>query len=876
MDVTLWQRAESVLDAALAVGPADRGAVIAAACAGDEQLEEAVETLLREDDAPGADPAPEDLSGTVLGGYELVARIGSGATGVVYRARQGVLDREVALKVLRARRRSGGTAGPSWSQRERFVATARMLARLDHSGIVTLHDLQTDGERVFFTMELVKGQDFGQIAAAVRRRDRSLRSALLALLQACHAIEAAHHHLLHRDLKPAHIRYAKNGVVKVVDWGAALPRRAAARKRPGPSDASAASGDDFDQLRDVLVAAQRAAGTRPYMAPEQERGEPLSPATDVYSIGVILYQLVTGHPSLDGELDYGDRWRLRVRGAPRELVSICAVATHPKARKRYQSMSALADDLERFLAGEVVSAHPIGLLGRFAKLSARHRRVTAAATVVLAVIVGLVAYVGITTYQHGRTEALLLASALPAEVRGAREELSRIESQLPPEEWEMGHAAALASWLQRYESLGERVVSLATTAPATFVLPRTARAHQGHDDQAWLERRRVDLQDRIRANHVRGSRFDRAAAIQRAQELERVEKQLRWLSNSSALANEGRAPQLSRDLLAFPPRLREVREDLEWARGARRMTVEQWAEDWDRAIAAVGSRDAYGGLELPAQVGLVPLGEDPGSGLQEFWHPRSGAKPTRGTDGRLRLDAESGLVFVLVPPGTFIMGTDRKDSSAQPGPVTLTAFFLSKYEMTQGQWERLSHGERPSRGEPHPLHPVDAVSWDRCRRLLRRHGLVLPTEAQWEYACRGGTATEWWAGAHAVVEVANLADETARAAGAKWPALDRADGADGYVQHAPVDELLPNPYGLHHIQGNVWEWCRDWFNYYDVEPRRGDGLRPGADRPFRINRGGGFDSGAASAERSARNSSSSDTARDSIGLRPARPVVSAP
>ncbi|MBI4880854.1 MAG: SUMF1/EgtB/PvdO family nonheme iron enzyme [Planctomycetes bacterium] len=166
-------------------------------------------------------------------------------------------------------------------------------------------------------------------------------------------------------------------------------------------------------------------------------------------------------------------------------------------------------------------------------------------------------------------------------------------------------------------------------------------------------------------------------------------------------------------------------------------------------------------------MGLVPIGRDPDSGLWEFWHVQTGEKPARDEQGRLVLTGQTGMVFVLIPAGTFWMGaqamdpegrnydpeaegneSDKDDCAVQ---VSLDAFLLSKCEMTQGQWQRFP-GSNPSYYSPGSkiagkattlLHPVEQVSWEECAGLLGRLGLVLPTEAQWECACRAGTDTPW-------------------------------------------------------------------------------------------------------------------------------------
>jgi formylglycine-generating enzyme required for sulfatase activity len=326
----------------------------------------------------------------------------------------------------------------------------------------------------------------------------------------------------------------------------------------------------------------------------------------------------------------------------------------------------------------------------------------------------------------------------------------------------------------------------------------------------------------------------------------------------------------------------DVERRLAFARTVRTRTI--GAPQWAEAIASIASLaecPQYGGLVLAPQEGLVPIGRDPGSGLWEFWDVATGERPERDADGYMRVTEGMGLVFVLLPGGRFHMGAVRPsparplgssnvdpraqlDESGQSGPVTVAAFFLSKYEMTQGQWLRCV-GENPSGNQGsdesrvrQPLTcPVEQVSWEICDRVLTRLGLVLPTEAQWEYACRAGTTLVWYTG--------NDPESVSGAAHAEEPEGDRP---------APVGGYRPNAFGLHDVIGNVYEWCRDWYVPYSVPVRGGDGLRqaPSGLRKVRVLRGGDWGSDSKNLRSAARFQASAQFRLESLGVRPARPV----
>ena len=359
-----------------------------------------------------------------------------------------------------------------------------------------------------------------------------------------------------------------------------------------------------------------------------------------------------------------------------------------------------------------------------------------------------------------------------------------------------------------------------------------------------------------------------------------------------------------RDLQAFTDAdagtLADVRNRLEFARTVRQRTLydDTVREKWKEAIEQISDVDecpAYDGLELEAREGLMPIGRDPDSGLWEFAHLQSGRPAERGADGKLGIDDATGLVFVLIPGETFRMGAvlpvgDRAAGSPNVDPhatrieypdheIRLAPFFMSKYEMTQGQWQRFT-SKNPSfysagrtfGGQTFTLHnPVENVTWEACGETLRRLGLMLPTEAQWEYATRGGTTTVWWTGndVKSLENAANIADSYYKSHGAKDTDLHSPEIDDGHFAHAPIGAYRANGFGLHDVVGNVWEWCRDGFDSYARPVRAGDGLREAPDAPGHVYRGGGFNLPARYTRSALRFNGESGFSHVSVGVRPA-------
>ncbi|HEY2378959.1 MAG TPA: serine/threonine-protein kinase [Gemmatimonadaceae bacterium] len=290
--------------------------------------------------------------------YAIGDRIGEGGMGAVYLAHDRELDRDVALKVLR-------TPVPSEEECARIIREARILASLEHPGIVPVHDVGTllDG-RLFYVMKRVRGERFDDYA----RGNRPLSELLRAFLQVCDAVAFAHSAgVIHRDLKPQNVMLGAFGEVLVLDWGVAKARNMTALS-PNPSDSANAT----------------AAGTPGYMAPEQLHGAS-DERVDVFGLGGILcFVLTRHHPGGD----QSPTWR----DVPAALHAICdrARATDPAAR--YQSVSALAADIANYLDALPVAAHREGLLERIRRVGARHR------TAILLVLAYLVVRVALLVF----------------------------------------------------------------------------------------------------------------------------------------------------------------------------------------------------------------------------------------------------------------------------------------------------------------------------------------------------------------------------------------------------------------------------------------------------------------------------------------------
>ncbi|WP_165226117.1 serine/threonine-protein kinase [Aquisphaera insulae] len=327
-----------------------------------------------------------------------------GGHGEVFVARDEELNREVALKRLQPR-----YAGRA-DHRARFLVEAEVTGRLEHPGIVPVYSLGADADgRPFYAMRLVRGETFQAAIDAFHRADLpphgrtlGLRKLIGRLIDACQAIAYAHSRgVLHRDLKPSNVMLGGFGETLIVDWGLARARGA---ESPGDRPAEDPEGPLIASTSGASETAEGAlSGTPAFMSPEQASGASsrIGPATDVYGLGAILYVLLTGRMPLGegqspvvllGRARRGEVVPIRsVRtDVPPALAAIGAKAMALRPEDRYESALALADDLERWLADEPVSAHHEPWSARLARWRRRHGTlVTAASAVLIATVIGL-------------------------------------------------------------------------------------------------------------------------------------------------------------------------------------------------------------------------------------------------------------------------------------------------------------------------------------------------------------------------------------------------------------------------------------------------------------------------------------------------------
>ena len=332
------------------------------------ELELEVDSLFPTNGSATAPLEPPDSQSPQIPGYDFEAILGRGGMGVVYKARHLRLNRAVALKMMQA----GAYAGAH--QRARFQREAEVVASLHHPNIVAVYDVGEHQGCPFFTMELLEG---GSLAEALSGTPQPARRSAALLLTLAEAVQAAHQAgIVHRDLKPGNILLTAEGMPKIADFGLAR----------------------HFESEPALTLSGTPIGTPSYMAPEQVIGNAgaIGPATDIYALGALLYEMLTGRPPFRGETaaeterqviheEPVSPARLNTT-VPRDLETICLKCLNKEPARRYASAAALADDLRRFGEGRPILARPVGLIERFWRWCRRNPTEAALVATALALV----------------------------------------------------------------------------------------------------------------------------------------------------------------------------------------------------------------------------------------------------------------------------------------------------------------------------------------------------------------------------------------------------------------------------------------------------------------------------------------------------------
>jgi formylglycine-generating enzyme required for sulfatase activity/serine/threonine protein kinase len=785
-------------------------------------------------------PAPREpaesapLPFTKLAHYEIVGRIGRGGMGDVFRGYERELHREVAIKVL------PDTFADDPDFVRRFRAEAAVAARIAHPNIVHVYFIGEDAGHLFFAMQYVAGQSLAELLA--QRPQLEVDEALTIITQVLSGLAAAHAQgVVHRDIKPANILLdAANRRALLGDFGLV--------KRVSSGENKTATG--------VIM------GTVDYLSPEQGRGKPVDARSDLYSVGVLLYRMLSGRLPFTADSATAMIFQ-HVYEPPVPLTQVSPNTPAPLAEivsrllaKRPEDRYQTADDVRAALQEFAATWMPTG----GSPIPARDGRVAAPATP--DVLSDVLSDAGESPAAAGPRTAIIRDLAV--------EDLPRWPAALAP--------SRVDGWWQRVRD--RMLATFQARAPRLAEQWLTTQQHVDGAVAVYEERYAAVNQLVGEAEAVlRDLSVQAACNLQAAQQAERRAEQASGPESAAAAQCEQReSQQAAEELLALKA---EQEQELQGLRGTQRELGSRLQQlRSQRTILAARLQTAqaeartHGGGQAAhwrqqpvwaaVAAGLIlvllsafllsgwwsPTGEPvsvPPAGVygalpSPLLSTADGQPPMAGNE---RSDNGLAMTFCWCPPGRFTMGSSVTESGRNPNEtqtaVTLTrGFWMGKYEVTQDEWTAVM-GTRPWQGRPYVreggTHAASYVNWAaamafcwkltaqerQAGRLSKDDVYTLPTEAQWEYACRAGSTTSFGFG-----EDPQQLHEYA------W--FQQPFPREAFAR--PVGQKRPNAWGLHDMHGNVLEWCRD--AYQDVPPGGADPLVEQPGRPNRAYRGGGW------------------------------------
>ena len=847
---------------------------------------------------------------TRFSGFRVDGEIGRGGVGLIEMAEQKSMVRFIAIK----------TALQPEHQAS-LVREAKITGGLSHPNIIPVYDV-LEGEEgdVGITMPFVQGKPW-----SVRRTEEpklTLEEELDILIRVSLAIEYAHERgVLHNDIKMENIMVGEHGNIIVMDWGCAT------------------STDRYTMTHIPITPSKSIKnpfGTPCYMSPELASGdgEKIGIWSDVYQLGGLLYEILENRPPRNGD-DITEVILKGVRGwidpmtcDSSYLRSLCLHAMQANPQKRIQRVQVFVDRLRTYssIQASETLAQQAEYSYNFCK-QATEVSIQSDKSILLELQKTIYTYeqaekVGATGSQAQgieKTRILLIQTAielgdlslakvhldcLPFKAHAElRAQVLHVEKErLDEEKTSRRNRLALIgmslllmigliagnivvrnqrvfaeeklkkieelSGIQLYQELMEKEKLLWPAIPTQIdAMENWLAAAKELTDSLPKHEQHILALEKKRESHI----FDRAEKRWEYQTLKKLVSGLKTLKSETIV---------------------HVKNREKLAKALHKKTIIEPKAKWEDAIASIAASPVYNGLQITPQIGLIPLSKNK-QGLWEFAHILSGQLPLKNDDGEWGIQQETCIVLVLLPKAVFWMGAGHKpnepnfdaraaDIEKPVHEVSLDAFFISKYELTQSQWLRVQQ-ENPSAYLPGQeqggvkvshTHPAEHMTWEEAYETLWRMDLILPTEAQWEYANRAGTQTVYWGGNN-IADMRgrlNISDRLARERGspASWKFEKELD--DGHTIHAPIGRFEPNNFGLHDTSGNVWEWCLDRFGAYTLPTRVGDGMRmvDGGEERY-IFRGGGFRASSVHARSADRYSIyAQDYSAYDVGIRPAR------
>jgi serine/threonine protein kinase/formylglycine-generating enzyme required for sulfatase activity len=780
-----------------------------------------------------------------LGEYRLVEKLGEGGMGAVYRAEHTRLKRQVAVKLLPKDSLQGSRAIA------RFSREMEAIGQLNHPNIVQAHDAREIAGNQVLAMEYVAGLDLGEMVNRVG--PLAVTDACELIRQAACGLQYAHDRgLVHRDIKPSNLILSRDGQLKILDFGLA-------RLRGG------------EPARAEVTAAGQVIGTADYMAPEQvSDSHDVDIRADIYSLGCTFYKLLAGHAPFSGP---------RYEKPVDKMLGHARDPVPPLREVRTEVSELLAAIVERMLAKEPAGrfgqprevAEALGPLAKGANLRSLLQSAEQSAVAIAGQERSRASTDDFLSSGMTGTESDLRSGSkgIPVASSGP---LLQESPGIPQSKPSVAATTNSAPDLKRHESgrFGRRVwVALATAAAAICLC--------GAIIVIATQRGTLEIKTFGGDVEVSVTKGGEEVTVIDTKTQERIT--LRPGSYDVKLANADSGLRLTPEKFTL--------------RRGQTVVVEVSCTDTAKAGQEEVTKP---GTKGPPPLAIAPFDAATAKKHQRAWADHLGVQ--------VEMTNSIGMKFVLIPPGEFEMGSSpaelsrvvgkaRAEATELPaiesnvqrllaeGPqhaVRITrAFYLAIHEVTIGNFQRfvrdtgyMTDAERYGRGSGYDAitkdyrfqptycwkstgfpqtdeHPVVNVTWNDATGFVawlsdkEKKSYGLPSEAEWEYACRAGTTTRYWTGdtGESLAGAANVRDLAHEAAG--FPLSGGLLSNDGYAFTAPAKSYRSNPFGLYDMHGNVFEFCADWYDpeYYRHSPSDDpSGPQPGAGN---VVRGGNYD-----------------------------------
>jgi len=698
----------------------------------------------------------EELRKALSDRYEIIKKLGTGGMASVYLAHEIALDRMVAIKLLpKAYTRDANFVA-------RFKNEAQVAANLEHPHIVRIYQISEEQDLVYFVMSFIPG---GSLTDRIEKQGVIPIDDLIKWgIDASSALAYGHEHgVIHRDLKPDNIMLDNNNRVVVMDYGIAR-----AGERTG-----------LTQTGSVI-------GTPQYMSPEQARGTELDARSDIYSMGIVLYQMATGDLPFQA-VDAASLMYMHVHESPEPPDA--RNADVPEWLKNIILKCLAKNPVDRFASFKELQAalsekySPKLTVTPLAERDRKKQRTRIAIIAGAAVVV--IASTGLFFWWQSGQEKLA--------------EQVRIESEQKAKQLKMQQEQESAA--TKDDRAFEQ--ALALNSKVAFSNYLVSYPDGRHVDEARLKIEAIDNEEKTRETEALAKREEeseserqrRLAADAAARQKAEAEGKIRQDDNAYQQAVMVNTTQSFSTYLSLYPEGRE-----------------EAAQKDNRAFHVASREDSK--QSYNTYLITFPNGrhsDDARTKVAAFEQKEAEAEKVRVALSSL------SLRLAKIPPGSFLMGSENGGSDEKPvKTITLSGFEMSTTEITQAQYMSIMD-DNPSYFKLDNNCPVERVTWKDaitcCNKLsekvglepcynlsagacdLSKSGFRLPTEAEWEYACRSESGLDY-----------SLGDGESALNRAGWYQRNSQEKTQ------PAGQKTPNTWGLYDMHGNVWEWCNDWYD----------------------------------------------------------------